>query len=89
MPSATHFNPHGDQNPVSQRWTKRKKEFQYFILASGVNDDALQNASLLYMIGQETQDIYDTLNVEEREGILSTTSLEGLYQHFYLKKYSL
>ena len=37
-------------------------------------------------MGQETQDIYDTLNVEEREGTLYKTSLEALDQHFCVKK---
>ena len=37
-----------------------------------------------YGVGQETQDIYDTLNVEERE--VYKTSLEALDQHFCIKK---
>ena len=86
IPSIPPFNLHGDQNSVSQRQTKWKKQCQYFILASGVNDDARQNALLLHMVGQETQDIYDTLNVEEREGTLYKTLLEALDQHFCIKK---
>ena len=86
IPSIPPFNLHGDQNSVSQRRTKWKKQRQYFILASGVNDDALENALLLHMVGQETQDIYDTLNMEEREGTLYKTLLEGLDQHFCIKK---
>ena len=38
------------------------------------------------MVGQETQDIYDTINKEEREGTLYKTSLEALGQHFCIKK---
>ena len=86
IPSIPPFNLHGGQNSVSQRRTKWKKQRQYFILASGVNDDALENALLLHMVGQETQDIYDTLNMEEREGTLYKTLLEGLDQHFCIKK---
>ena len=86
IPSIPPFNLHGDQNSVSQRRKKWKKQRQYFILASGVNDDALENALLLHMVGQETQDIYDTLNMEEREGTLYKTLLEGLDQHFCIKK---
>ena len=86
IPSIPPFNLHGDQNSVSQRRTKWKKQRQYFILASGVNDDALENALLLHMVGQETQDIYDTLNMKEREGTLYKTLLEGLDQHFCIKK---
>ena len=86
IPSIPPFNLHGEQNSVSQRRTKWKKQRQYFILASGVNDDALGNALLLHMVGQETQDIYDTLNMEEREGTLYKTLLEGLDQHFCIKK---
>ena len=38
------------------------------------------------MVGQETQDIYDTLNIEDRVGTLYKTSLEALDQHFCIKK---
>ena len=38
------------------------------------------------MIGQETQDIYDTLNVEERKGTLYKASLEALDRSFCIKK---
>ena len=40
IPSIPPLNPHSDQNSISQRWTKWKNNFQYFILVSGVNDDA-------------------------------------------------
>ena len=38
------------------------------------------------MVGQETQDICDTLNVEEHEGTPYKTSLEALDQHFCIEK---
>ena len=38
------------------------------------------------MVGQETQDIYDPLNVKERERALYKRSLEALEQHFCIKK---
>ena len=63
-----------------------KAIIQYFILALGVNDDVHQNALLLHMVGQETQDICDTLNVEEHEGTPYKTSLEALDQHFCIEK---
>ena len=71
---------------VSQNGQNGKKQFQYFILASRVNDDGHQNALLLQMVGQETQDIYDPLNVKERERALYKRSLEALEQHFCIKK---
>ena len=86
IPSIPPFKRHGNQNSVSKRWSKWKKQFQYFILASGVNDDARQNALLLHLVGQGTQDIYGTINKEEREGTLYKTSLEALDQHFCIKK---
>ena len=63
-----------------------KKQFQYFILASGVNDDARQNALILRMVRPRNTGIYVTLNVEKREATLYKTSLEALDQHFYIKK---
>ena len=56
----TVFNPHTDQNSVNQRWTKQKKQFQYFILTLGITDDTCQNTLLLHMVGQKTQDTFDT-----------------------------
>ena len=86
IPSIPPFNPHGNQNSVSQNGQNGKKQFQYFILASRVNDDGHQNALLLQMVGQETQDIYDPLNVKEHERALYKRSLEALEQHFCIKK---
>ena len=56
IPSMLPFNPHGDQNSINQRWAKWKKRFEYFILASGITEDTIQNALLLHIIGQDTQD---------------------------------
>ena len=86
IPSMLPFNPHGDQNSINQRWAKWKKRFEYFILASGITEDTCQNALLLHMIGQDTQDNFDTLIVETRENETYKASLEALDQNFYVKK---
>ena len=58
IPSILPFNPHGDQNSGSQRYGK--KQFQFLILASGVSDDAGQNALLLHMVWAKKHKTYMT-----------------------------
>ena len=88
IPSIPPFNPRGDQNSVSQRWTKWRKRFQHFILASKFTDDIQKNALLLHMVGQDTQDIFDTLTIPQpqEEGQTYQASINALDQHFSIKK---
>ena len=87
IPSIPPFNPHGDQNSVSQRWTKWKKRFQYFIIASGGMDAERKHALLLHMVGQDTQDIYDTLVIRQAEGQSPyDAAILAFDQHFEVQK---
>lgn len=65
---------------VTKTWSK------FFTLASWVTDDASKNALLVHhMVGQETQDIFDTLTLEQCDGELYKSSLDALYQQFCIK----
>jgi len=59
------FKPHGDQKTVAHRWNDWKKSFSYFIIASGIRDNARQKVILLHLLGPETQRIFDTLTPED------------------------
>lgn len=61
IPSIAHFDPTGDPNSTAQRWEKWLKSFQYFIIASNINEDQRKRALLLHLIEQECQKIFETL----------------------------
>ena len=80
------FNPNGDQTSLSQRWTKCVKSFNYFITASGINNDERKHALLLHMVGPATQEIYETLGVNDQNENKLDTALAALNNHFKAKK---
>ena len=80
IPGVEPFNCHGDPSTVSQKWEKWKKAFEYFLTASGINDDGRMKAVLLHMAGRETQVVYETLNVAA--GATYTQAMTALNNHF-------
>ena len=62
LPSIQPFNPSGDPSNLSQRWCKWKKSLEYFLLASGINDEKRKCVLLLHLIGADTQEIFETFS---------------------------
>lgn len=83
IPGVPPFNCHGDPSTVSQNWEKWKKSFEYFLAASGINDDGRRKALLLHMAGAETQEVFETLAVAETT---YTAALGALDTHFTATK---
>lgn len=54
------FDVTGEQSNISTRWTKWKKSFEYYLTATGVTDGDQKRALLLHLIGQDSQDIFET-----------------------------
>ena len=52
MPGVQPFKCLGDPNTVAQNWVEEIKSFEYFLSASGIRNDARQNAMLLHMVAQ-------------------------------------
>ena len=65
LPSVPPFSPHGEPNLIAQKWTKWKSSFGYFLTATGVRDDNRRKAMLLHLVGQDTQEVFDTLGVAD------------------------
>ncbi|CAC5385599.1 Cilia- and flagella-associated protein 70 [Mytilus coruscus] len=61
LPTVQPFDCNGEQSSLSQRWTKWKKSFEYYMTASGVSKGGQKRALLLHLIGQDAQDIFETL----------------------------
>ncbi|CAC5405118.1 unnamed protein product [Mytilus coruscus] len=60
LPTVQSFDCNGEQSSLSQRWTKWKKSFEYYMTASGVSEGGQKRALLLHLIGQDAQDIFET-----------------------------
>ena len=87
IPSILSFDPHGDPNTTSQRWEKWKKSLGYFITASGITDDNRKQALLLHLIGEETQDIFETYPADKQGSANNyDCALELFNLHFKVKK---
>ena len=56
------FNVHEDRSSLGQRWNRWISQFELYVLASGVSDDAQKRALLLHMSGPDVQDIFNTLS---------------------------
>ena len=61
-PGIKNFNVHEDRTTIAQRWTKWVKQFELYVIASGVTDADQKRALFLHMAGPDIQDIYDTLS---------------------------
>ena len=84
IPAVSPFNCHGEPSTISQRWEKWVKSFTYFIKASGVVFPERRKALLLHLLGRETQEIFETLNVDD--GASLEVALEALTNYFVVKK---
>ena len=63
LPAPQPFDTNPELGCVSTRWTKWTKSFEYFIDATGVNNDSRKKAILLCSAGPQVQEIFTTLTV--------------------------
>ena len=83
IPSIGHFDPTGDPNTTAQCWLRWVKSFNYFLIASNVINDQRKRALLLHLIGQESQDIFDTV---PSQGTTFDEALIALNTYFEVQK---
>ena len=75
------FNPSGDPSNLSQRWCKWKKSLEYFLLASGINDEKTKRALLLHLIGADTQEIFETFSNTGEDYKSAMVKLDEYFDH--------
>ena len=81
LPSIQPFNPSGDPSNLSQRWCKWKKSLEYFLLASGINDEKRKRALLLHLIGADTQEIFETFSNTGEDYKSAMVKLDEYFDH--------
>ena len=69
------FDPVSDPTSIRQRWKKRKRRFETYLFAVNITDNAQKRALLLYQAGAATQEIFDSLPVEQDEATDYKTAL--------------
>ena len=83
LPPVKEFDPKGDPSTVSQRWQKWKKSCVYFLSATSIQNDSQKRAALLHLVGDEVQDIFETLG---EVGTTYEQAIARLDRHFDIKK---
>ena len=83
MPAIPNFIVDEDQHILDQSWTKWRMKLDYFILASGITQDAQRRATLLHMAGERVQQIFETLS---DTGTSFQNACDALDRYFKPKK---
>ena len=78
----TNFDIHDESN-IAQRWKQWKQSFEFYLIASGIDDDVQMRALLLHSAGPDVQDIFMHL---ENGGTTFKEALDSPTQHFEPKK---
>lgn len=73
------FDPLSDPTSLGQRWKAWKRRFEIYVDALRITEDKQKRAVLLYQVGQETQEIFDTI---PDTGNDFTTAMSKLDNHF-------
>ena len=77
------FDPLSDSSSLSQRWKLWKRRFETYLIAINVTDDTQKRALLLYQVGQETQELFETFT---DTGTDYKTAMDKLDAYFNPKK---
>ena len=77
------FDPVTDPTSIGQHWKTWKRRFETYLVAVNVTNDKQKCALLLYRVGQETQEIFETFTDTGND---YKTAIENLDQYFMPKK---
>ena len=88
LPPFPPFQPHVDSGDVATRWKKWSGKFNNLMVALDITDDARQIALLLHYVGDETNDIFDTLTVANTDSTHTAidNAISALTDHFVPKE---
>ncbi|CAB4038760.1 Hypothetical predicted protein, partial [Paramuricea clavata] len=88
LPTFPSFDPNADQGAPGVRFKKYIARFRNLIVATDIDDPKRQKALLLHYIGEEVNDIFETLTVSEPaegETVLDVT-IKALSEYFTPKQ---
>ena len=73
------FDPHGDHATLSTKWRKWQRRFENLMISLREEDPTVKRALLLTYIGNDANDIFDTL---ADTGTDYDTAIQRLTKHF-------
>ena len=76
----TNFDIHDESN-LAQRWKKWKQSFEFYLTASGIDNDSQMRTLLLHCAGPDVQDIF--IHVEDA-GTTYNAAMDALNNHLEL-----
>ena len=79
LPPFPPFDPHGDHATLSTKWRKWQRRFENLMISLREKDPTVKRALLLTYIGNDTNDIFDTL---ADTGTDYDTAIQRLTEHF-------
>ena len=83
LPAPSNFSPHGEPSAVAKKFQKWLTNFENFLLASNITEDAQKKANLLYLMGEQTFEIFETLTKADES---YTSAKNALTTHFSISK---
>lgn len=79
LPPFPPFDPHSDRTTLSTKWRKWQRRFENLMISLRENDPTVKRALLLTYVGEQTNDIFDTL---PNTGTDYDTAILRLTEHF-------
>ena len=86
LPGLTTFNVNGDPSKPSTRWKRWVKSLEIYIVAVNIKDNNRKKALLLHFLGEDGQDLYDTIKEIEPPTNQYEHAIEKLNAFFLPKK---
>ena len=86
LPGLTTFNVNGDPSKLSTRWKRWVKSLEIYIVAVNIKDNNRKKALLLHFLGEDGQDLYDTIKEIEPPTNQYEHAIEKLNAFFLPKK---
>ena len=72
-----------DESSLAQRWKRWKQSFEFYLTASGTDNDSQMQAFLLHCVGPDVQDIFMHL---QDVGTTYKAAIDAVNNHFEPKK---
>ena len=86
LPGLTTFNVNGDPSKLSTEWKRWVKSLEIYIVAVNIKDNNRKKALLLHFLGEDGQDLYDTIKEIEPTTNQYELAIEKLNAFFLPKK---
>ena len=86
LPGLKTFDVKGDTSKLAQKWKRWLQSLEIYITAVNIRDNKRKKAILLHFLGEEGQDLYETLKGTEPADNQYEYAIEKFNEYFLPKK---